>query len=95
MVHLEYGVEEQLYGYPGPQNDKQEQIKPETLLKANIKTTEAVLLWGHHGKVRFFEKDNSAGKNRRQQQKKKSKYEMDWLHKRSHGHQSMGAEQGC
>ncbi|KAF6114500.1 hypothetical protein HJG60_010490 [Phyllostomus discolor] len=34
--------------------------------------------WWH-----FFGKDNHAGKNIRQQEKRKTKYEMNWLHKRS------------
>lgn len=33
--------------------------------------------WGHHEKVRFFGKGNNTGENRMQQEKKKTKYEMD------------------
>ena len=46
-------------------------------------------------KTVFFEKDNSTGKNRRQQEKRKMESEMDWLHKRSHKRESTGAERGC
>ena len=53
-----------------------EKIKPETLLEATDKT-EAILLWAHLEKIRFFEKDNNAGKNRRQQEKRKTKCEVD------------------
>lgn len=33
--------------------------------------------WGHHEKVGFFGKGNNTRENRRQQEKKKTKYEMD------------------
>ena len=42
-----------------------------------------------------FGKDSNARKNRRWQEKRKNKHEMDWLHEKSHRHESAGAEQGC
>ena len=53
-----------------------EQIKPELLLEAK-KIKQAFLLWAHYEKAGFFGKDNNAGKSRRQQEKRKTKYEMD------------------
>ena len=68
-----------------------EQINPETFWRQNGKT-EAVLLAPHHEMARFSGKDNNAWKNRRQQEKRKTKYEVDWLRKRSHRHESIGVE---
>lgn len=49
--------------------------------------------WACHQKADFFGKDNNAGQNRRQQEKKrKTDYEVDRLHK-SHRHESIGTEQ--
>ena len=47
---------------PGPlESGVLEQIKPETSLEVKNDKTEAVLLWAHHEKAGFFEKDNNAG----------------------------------
>ena len=56
---------------------------------------ESVLHRALHEKAGFFGKGNNAGKKRRQQEKRKTNYEMDRLNKRSHRHESTGAEQGC
>lgn len=53
-----------------------EQIKSEILLEAKM-TKQVVLLQAYNEKAGFFGKDNNIGKNRRQQEKKKTKYEMD------------------
>ena len=53
-----------------------EQIKPETFAGEQNGKTEAILLWAYHQKVVFFARDNNAGKNRRQQKKMKTKYEI-------------------
>ena len=61
------------------QRDEQwvlEQTKPELSLESKM-IKQAVLLWAHHEKAGFFGKDNNAGKSRRQQEKRKTKYEMD------------------
>ena len=39
----------------------------------------------HHEKAGFFGKDRSAGKNRRQQGKRKTKFGMVWLRKETTG----------
>lgn len=56
--------------------------------------TEAALLQAHPEKAGFFGKNNPAGKNIRQQEKRKTMSETDWLCKRSPRHESTGAEQG-
>lgn len=38
--------------------------------------TDAVLLWAHNVKASFFEEDSSPGENRRQKEKRNTKYEM-------------------
>lgn len=49
----------------------------------------------------LFGDDNNAGEiegswgNRMQQEKRRMEYEMDGLRKRSHGHESVRAAQGC
>lgn len=60
-----------------------EQIKPETLLEA--KMTELKLVYSGHimRRQRSLEKTIRLGKNTRQQEKRKIKYEMDWLNIRS------------
>lgn len=67
------------WNVPGGKNDK----------------TEVILLPVHHEKAGLFGKDNTAGKHRRQQGRRKTKCETDGLHKRSQRHESTGAEQGC
>lgn len=49
----------------------------------------------HHEKAGFLGKDNNVGKNRRQEEKRKTEYEMDGPHERSYRHEFTGAEQGC
>ena len=53
------------------------QIKPELSLEAKMLATEAILLWAHNEKAGFSGKDNSAGKGGSQQEKRKTKYEID------------------
>lgn len=53
-----------------------EQIKSEILLEAKM-TKQAVLLQAYNEKAGFFGKDSNIGNNRRQQEKEKTKYEMD------------------
>lgn len=55
---------------------KDGQVGPET---AGGKTdkTEAVLCWAHHEKAGFLGKDNNAGTNGRQQEKRKTDYELN------------------
>lgn len=48
-----------------------EQSKPET----------ALFYFGHIVKTEFFRTDNNAGDNRRQQEKRKTKFKTDWLYK--------------
>ena len=55
---------------------------------------EAFLPQAHSEKAGFFGKDNQAGKNRRQQEKRKTKYEVDRLQKGSHRQESARTEQG-
>lgn len=38
---------------------------------------DAIQIELHHEEIRFFGKDNYAGKNRRQREKRKTKYEID------------------
>lgn len=53
------------------------QIKPEILLEAKDDKIEVVLFWAHYEKARFFPKDNNAGKDRKQQKKRSTQYEME------------------
>lgn len=46
----------------------------------------------HNEKGGFFGKGNNAGKHGRQQEKRKSRHEMNCWHKRNHGHEFTGAE---
>lgn len=48
----------------------------------------------HHENIGFSGKGKNAGENIRQQEKRKTKYEMDGCQKRSHWFKSPGAEQG-
>lgn len=70
-------------------------LKTETLLE--VKMTKLNLSYFGYITRRLgsLERIVLLGKNRRQQKKKKTKYEMDWLYKRSHRHESTRAEQGC
>ena len=61
-----------------------ERVKHETLLEAKMTKLKA-LPQAHHEKAWFFGKHNNAGKNRREQEKRKT-------HKRSHRHESAGAK---
>ena len=56
-----------------------DQIKPELSLEAKNVETEAVLFWAHLEKAGFSGRDHNAGKDGRQQEKRKAKYEMDRL----------------
>lgn len=55
--------------------------------------TEAVLRQAHQERVVFFGKDNNSEENRRQKGKRKTKYERDRPHNKSHRQESPG--QGC
>ena len=46
-------------------------------LEAKNVETEAVLLWAHCEKTRFSGKDNNAGKDGEQQEKRRTQYELD------------------
>lgn len=79
---------------------KDEQVGPRAHWAQNIAgwkddKTEAILLQAHYEKAVFFGEDHNARKKTRQQEKRKTKDEMDWLHKISCRHGSTGAEQGC
>lgn len=72
-----------------------EKSKPEISLEAKVTNLKLTYLSSRtfwEGGV--FGKDNAAGENRRQQEKRKIKYEVDWLHTRNHRHESTGPEQG-
>lgn len=69
-----------------------EQIKLKTSLEAKIQNCPTS---GSSWEGGFLGKDDNAEKNKRQQEKRKTRYEMDWLHNRSHRHKSTGAEQHC
>ena len=72
-----------------------EQIESETLLETKmIKLKLSYLGTSWEGSF-FFWKDNIARGNWKQQEKWKTRYEMDWLCKRHHSRESTGAEQGC
>ena len=60
--------------YGGENVANEDQIKPELSLEAIMMK---LRLWAHHDKVEFSGKDNNVEESRRQQEKKKTKYEMD------------------
>lgn len=82
--------------------DRQEdkQVGPRANQAGNIAggthdDTEAVLLQAHWKKVVFFGRDTNSGGNRRQKEKRKTKYERDRLHDKNQRQESLGAGQGC
>lgn len=57
---------------PGSQKDEQmdlKAIKHEMSQGGKNNKTETLLFWAHREKVRFFEKEDNAGENRRQQKR--------------------------
>lgn len=78
---------------------------PWTATKTNKWILEQIKVWNNAGdkndktegyimrRQGFFGKDNNAGENRRHQERRKTKYEIGWLHKSSNRHYSPGAEQ--
>lgn len=57
--------------------------------------TKADRLWAWHETAELFGKDNNTETNRRQQNTRKTKQEMDSFHKRGHRHDSLVAEQAA
>ena len=62
------------------QKDKQvgpRENKAWNITRGKTDKIKAILLQVHHEKAGFFEKHNNAGNNRKQQEQRESKYEMD------------------
>ena len=70
-----------------------EQVNTETSLQAKITKPKSSDFWHIMRRWSSLEKTIILGKNRRKQEKKKTKYEESWLRRRSHRPESTGAEQ--
>lgn len=54
-----------------------EKFKPEKIAGGNMFKTEAVLLLAPHANVWIFGNENNVGENRRQQEKRNTKYDIN------------------